>query len=64
MKTVLIIYSKQFGDVRKYTLGRLTGPAARTEVIEFTDAAHIPRKDLCHTPKVVGGIRFYIAVGR
>ncbi len=73
LETVLITYSEQLGDLHRglvahylsccsYNLGRLTGLEARSKVEEMSDAIGTLQSTDGWTPKIVNGVRFYVAV--
>ena len=68
MKTHLIIH-RRWRDltnetVDSFDLGVLTGSEAKVAALKLAASNGVKAEDLCHTPKIVGGARFYIGVVR
>ena len=72
MKTYLIIHTKWQGytsytnseAVNSFDLGVLIASEARVVALKLATSHGVRPEDLCHTPKIVGGVRFYIGVVR
>jgi len=62
MKTYLIVYERKSGDFTEDFLGKLSGKEAREKVDRISHTGLLPETKITWTPRVVKGVRFYIAV--
>jgi hypothetical protein len=72
MRTFLIVHERQLGAPDRgifntFDLGVRRGPSAKARACETYERIYgvVPTEEqLCYTPKVVAGVRYYIAVHR